>query len=103
MELDLYQPEFFGQAECRVTKREVFQQIITTDYYGKIGRSPEGRSEYKELKAIGRKVCGVCPVTVECNEYGEKNKLAGMYGGTTLRERRNRRNNMVNTRNRGRS
>lgn len=38
-----------------------------------------------------RRICAGCPVRVECLEYGLDNYEAGMWGGTTEKERRNMR------------
>lgn len=51
------------------------------------GMEPELFLDAKAVPLI-RPVCNDCEVREPCYEYGDRNRLPGMYGGLTWEERR---------------
>lgn len=66
-------PRFDGRALCAETDPELF--------------FPEVGENTTSVKA--RQVCNRCEVKAECLAWALKNPVAGVWGGTTERERRN--------------
>lgn len=48
---------------------------------------PEG-ADHRAQARIAKEYCAECPIVMVCLEYAVKNEMLGIWGGTTLRERK---------------
>lgn len=54
-------------------------------FYGKNAERPEARVR---REALAKRVCGTCPVAIQCRDLARKNaEVYGIWGGETERER----------------
>ncbi len=67
-------PRFDVRAACGLSAAHLFDER----------ERGEALQAYRRRVGQARTVCGGCPVAVGCLEFGVKNKLRGLFGGTEL-------------------
>lgn len=73
MSADIIMPFFIGKAECA--------EIGGDEWF------PEPGGGSIEITANARRICNVCEIRTPCLEWALNNSEAGIWGGTTERER----------------
>jgi hypothetical protein len=73
--------EILDDAACAPVIAPLFDPLVRAD-----SDDPEAGSivDSRRRQSIAMLVCGDCPVSQLCFEYGVRNKLTGVYGGVSM-------------------